>query len=193
MQTPLEIHFQNMERSEAVEVVLRERAAKLEQFFDGITSCHVYVEAPHKHQHKGNRYEVRIEVRIPGTELAVNNKPGDINAHEDVYVAIRDAFNAMERQLKRWKRQVRGEPRGREGPLQGRVAEIHVHDGYGQIATTDHRLVYFHSNSVVDGKFADLKKDDPVELVVQTDESAKGPQASTVRPIGHLQFVDRTK
>jgi ribosomal subunit interface protein len=193
MQTPLEVHFHNMERSETVELAVRERAEKLEQFFGDITSCHVYVDEPHQSHRKGNRYEVRLEVRIPGKELAVNNKPGDVNAHEDVHVAIRDAFNAMERQLKRWKRQVRGEPRGREAPLQGRIAEIHPGQSYGQISTTDHRLIYFHKNSVVDADFADLKVDDPVELVVQHGESEKGPQASTVRPIGPLQFVDRTK
>ena len=193
MQTPLEVHFTNMERSEAVEKTIRERTEKLEQFYGGITSCHVFVDAPHRHHRKGNRYEIRLEIRIPGKELVVNSKPGDVNAHEDVYVAIRDAFKAMERQLKRWKRQVRGEPRGREAPLQGRVAELHSGQGYGQISTTDHRLVYFHKNSVVDGSFADLKVDDPVELVVQTGESEKGPQASTVRPIAPLRFVDRTK
>jgi len=193
MQTPLEVHFTNMERSKAVEQAIRERTEKLEQFYGGITSCHVFVDAPHRHHRKGNRYEVRLEIRIPGKEIAVNNKPGDVNAHEDVYVAIRDAFKAMERQLKRWKRQVRGEPRGREAPLQGRIAELHSGQGYGEIATTDHRLVYFHKNSVVDGNFADLKVDDPVELVVQTGESEKGPQASTVRPIAPLRFVDRKK
>lgn len=191
MQTPLEIHFNNMERSEAVEAAIRTRAEKLEQFYGGITSCHVFVDAPHHHHRKGNRYEIRLEVRIPGKELAVNQKPGDVNAHEDIYVAIRDAFDAMERQLKKWKRQVRGEPRGRETPLQGRIAEIHPGEGYGQIATTDHRLVYFHKNSVVGGEFADLKEGDPVELVVQIGESPKGPQASTVRPISPLQFVDK--
>ncbi|MDX1402088.1 MAG: HPF/RaiA family ribosome-associated protein, partial [Kiloniellales bacterium] len=157
MQTPLEVHFTNMERSKAVEQAIRERTAKLEHFYGGITSCHVFVDAPHRHHRKGYRYEVRLEIRIPGKEIAVNNKPGDVNAHEDVYVAIRDAFKAMERQLKRWKRQVRGEPRGREAPLQGRIAELHSGQGYGEIATPDHRLVYFHKNSVVDGNFADLK------------------------------------
>lgn len=105
MQTPLQIQFTNLDRSEAVEALVRERTARLEQLLDRITSCHVYIAAPHRQHRKGNRYEVRIEVRVPGTELAVNNKPGDINAHEDVAVAIRDAFNAMERQIKRWKRQ----------------------------------------------------------------------------------------
>ena len=193
MQSPLEITFGNMGRSEAVEAAVRERVARLEQLFDGITSCHVIVDAPHHHHRKGNHYEVRLEVRVPGTELAVNNRPGDVHAHEDVYVAIRDAFNAMERQLKRWKASMRGPPKAREAPLQGRIAELNPAEGFGQIATTDGRLVYFHRNSVVDGEFAELAKGDTVELVVRHRESELGPQASTVRPIGAMRFVDKTK
>ncbi len=109
VQTPPEIHFQDMDRSPAVEEAVRERALKLEKLFDGITSCHAYVHALQRNQRKGNHYEVRLEVRVPGTELAVSNRPGDRNAHEDVYVAVRDAFDAMERQLKRWKERVRGD------------------------------------------------------------------------------------
>lgn len=97
-----------MDRSDAVEAEVRQRAEKLEQFFDGITSCHAYIHAVQRSQQKGNVYEVRLEVRVPGTELAVSNRPGDRHAHHDVYVAVRDAFDAMERQLKRWKGQVRG-------------------------------------------------------------------------------------
>jgi ribosomal subunit interface protein len=191
MQTPLEINFTGMERSDAVESHVRERVHKLEKFFGRITSCHVFIDAPHRHSRKGHHYEVRIEVRIPGTELIVNKRPGDVNAHEDIYVAIRDAFNAMEQQLKKSKTQDRSEMRGREAPLQGRVAEIYPGEGYGQIATNDHRLIYFHQNSVVDGKFGDLKAGDPVELVVQYGESEKGPSASTVRPISALQYLDK--
>lgn len=193
LQTPLEIHFTNMERSDAVEKAARARVERLERLFDGITSCHVFVGASHRRQRKGNLYEVRIEVRVPGTELAVNNKPGDVNAHEDVHVAIRDAFNAMERQLKKWKQQFRGQPKAREAPLQGRIAEIHPAEDYGQIATTDGRLVYFHKNSVIAGGFGELKEGDPVELVVRYGESGKGPQASTVRRISTLQFVNKPK
>jgi ribosomal subunit interface protein len=193
MQTPAEILFVNMHRSEAVESVVRERITRLEQFFDRITSCHVAIENPHPRHRKGNLYEVRIEVRVPGSELAVNNKPGDVHAHESVLIAVRDAFNAMERQLKRFKRQLRGEPRGREAPLQGKVTEIHPGENYGQIATTDGRLVYFHENSVLNRAFTELKEGDPVELVVQEDESAKGPQASTVRPIRRMSFVEKPR
>ena len=96
METPLELTFRNMNHSEHLEELVREKVARLEHFSDQITSCHVAIEAPHKHQTKGRHYEVRIEVRVPGTELAISHHPGDTNA-------IRDAFSAMERKLKKWK------------------------------------------------------------------------------------------
>ena len=177
-----------MDRSEYVENTIREKMAKLEQVYDGVTSCHVYVEAPHKHHRKGNHYEVRIEVHVPGTDLAVSNKPGDVNKHEDLNIAVRDAFNAMERQLKRRRRKITGEVKTHEGALQGKIAEIDYEQGYGQIIAADGQLIYFHQNSVVDGNFKNLKQRDPVELVVQTNESDIGPQASTVRPISEIKF-----
>jgi ribosomal subunit interface protein len=108
MQTPLEIAFQGMDTSPAVEAAIRSRVEKLEHHCDRITSCHVFVDAPHHHHQQGNRFQVRIEVRVPGTELAVNRTPGDVRAHEDVYVALRDAFDAMERQLAAWKNKSSG-------------------------------------------------------------------------------------
>lgn len=109
MQTPLEIAFVDTAPSPAAEARIRERVKRLERHFDGITSCHVYVAAPHQHQRKGNLFEIRIEVRVPGAELAVADKPGDIHAHEDIYVAIRDSFDAMERQLEAWKQRIHGD------------------------------------------------------------------------------------
>lgn len=106
MQTPLEISFVDTAPSSAVDADVRKRAAKLEQFYDGITSCHVYIAEPHKHHRKGKQFEVRIEIRVPGTELAVSHRPGDDNAHEDIHVTVRDAFDAIERQLKDWKPKV---------------------------------------------------------------------------------------
>jgi ribosomal subunit interface protein len=188
MEAPLELSFKNMDTSPFVEELIREKVDRLERIFGRITSCHVYVEAPHKFHRKGNHYEIRIEVRVPGTELAVNNNPGDVNAHEEINVAIRDAFNAMERQLKKWKKKASGKVKVHEGALQGRIAEIDYERGFGQISTTDGRLIYFHQNSVVDGEFKELGKDDAVELVVQTKESDVGPQASSVRPISSIKF-----
>lgn len=106
MQTPLEISFVDTEPSQAVEADIRKRVEKLEKFYDGITSCHIYIAEPHKHHRKGKQFEIRIEIRVPGTELAVSHRPGDLSAHEDMHVTVRDAFDAMERQLKDWKPKV---------------------------------------------------------------------------------------
>lgn len=52
------------------------------------------------------QFEIRFEIRVPGTELAVSHRPGDLSTHEVVHVTVRDAFDAMERQLKDWKPKV---------------------------------------------------------------------------------------
>jgi ribosomal subunit interface protein len=99
MQIPLEIAFKNMDRSDAVEARIREKAEKkLERFAGRITSCRVVVEAPHHHQTHGNCYDVRIDIHVPGDSLVVTREGHD-PAHTDVYVAIRDAFEAAARQL----------------------------------------------------------------------------------------------
>ena len=191
METPVEIAFHNMDRPPHVQARVEERVARLEQFFGRLTHCRVVIEAPHHRHRKGNHYEVRIEVQLPAGDIAINRTPGDVNAHEDVLVAVRDAFDAMERRLRRWKEQHTGRPVEHEAMLQGRIAELHADRGFGQIATTDGRLIYFHENSVVGARFADLAEGDVVELVVDAEDAEKGPHASTVRPIGDQRFVDR--
>jgi len=99
MAFPLDITFKGMEHSEALETKIRERTEKLEQHADRIQRCRVVVEAPHRSHQKGGLYEVRIDVRVPGEELVVNRTGHRNQAHEDPYVAVRDAFNAMTNQL----------------------------------------------------------------------------------------------
>ncbi|MDX1779884.1 MAG: HPF/RaiA family ribosome-associated protein [Thalassovita sp.] len=188
MDTPLELTFTNMDGTPELEALVREKAARLEKFVDHINSCHVYVKTSHRRHRTGNLYGAHINVRLPGSELFVSSEKGDEPAHEHPEVAIRDAFHAMERELKEWKDRIKGEVKLHEGPLQGKIVEINHDEGYGQIIATDHRLIYFHRNSVVGGAFDDLKPRDAVELVVQTEESEIGPQASTVRPIGPMKY-----
>lgn len=187
METPVEIAFTDMDPSDEINTLILEKVDHLDQLYGGITSCHVYVKAPHQSQRKGNLYEITIEVRIPGNELVVRSQ-NDAPEHEHLRVAVRDAFRAMERKLERWKERHRGEVKRHEGPLQGTIVEIDLDRDFGQIIATDHRLIYFHRNSVVDGNFDDLRLRDPVELVVQTGESEIGPQASTVRRINRMEF-----
>ena len=188
MQIPLQIDFQNMDPSEFVEARIRERVARLEHHAPHVTGCHVTVEAPHHHHHKGNAYRIRIVLHVPGHEVVVSKEPGAAGAHTDVYVAIRDAFDAAQRQLEAHQQKARGEVKSHEPQAQGTIVRIFADDGYGFIATTDGREVYFHRNAVIDADFAALAEGDTVRLVIAENESAQGPQASTVSPIGRLRL-----
>lgn len=130
---------------------------------------------------------------MPGNELVVRKNQNDVAKHEHLRMAVRDAFAAMALKLKSWKDQIRGDVKVHDGPSQGKIVEIHPDKDYGQIIATDHRLVHFHRNSVVGADFDDLQVRNAVELVLQTDESAIGPQASTVRPIGDLAYDPAAK
>ena len=99
MQLPLQITFRDMDPSEAVEQAIREKANKLEEFNDRITSCHVVIETPHRHHHKGRVHHIKIHMALPGREVTIDREP-ERGAHEDIYVAIRDAFDAARRQLR---------------------------------------------------------------------------------------------
>ena len=100
MQTPLQITFQDIEPSEFIESRIREKVAKLERFYDRIVSVRVVVAAPHRSSNNGNAFNARLDITIPGKEIAINRQPENNHAYEDVYVVIRDAFVAAERQLK---------------------------------------------------------------------------------------------
>jgi ribosomal subunit interface protein len=117
MKIPLELNFRNMEQSDFVERKIQERCRRLDSLSNEITRCHVIVGAPHQHQHKGFHYEVHVELRVPGTELAVSRNTGTSAAHEDLYVAIRDAFQAIEKQLARWKEKRRHDVKAHSRPV----------------------------------------------------------------------------
>jgi ribosomal subunit interface protein len=88
------VKFLNVEHSDALDEKIREKIAQLEHLFPHLQSCSVTVELPHKHQHQGALYEVRIVVAVPGTELVVSHQP-----NEDAYVALRDGFDSARRKL----------------------------------------------------------------------------------------------
>lgn len=100
MQQPVQITFRHMEPSNAVEDVIKEKVAKLEQCYEKITSCRVVVEAPHSHKHQGNLFRVSIDLGVPDKEIIVSREQHNNHSHENAYVAVRDAFDAAKKQLK---------------------------------------------------------------------------------------------
>ena len=109
MKIPLQITFRGVPHSDAVEARIREKATKLERFISHIMSCRIAVEAEHQHHYQGNQYHICIDISTPHKELVICREHYDKQSHEDIYVAIRDAFNATTRQLEDYSRIQRGE------------------------------------------------------------------------------------
>lgn len=190
MKLPLQVTFRNMDRSDAVAAEVREKAAKLDEFFPHIMSCRVVVEALNRRHHKGNLYHVGIDITVPGHELVVSRTPRDDHSHEDVYVAVRDAFDAAKRQLEDYARKLRGDVKHHDVVPHGVIAELVPMEDFGRIQAADGRSIYFHRNSVINADFDQLNEGDPVRFDEESGE--QGPQASTVRLIGkHHLLADR--
>jgi ribosomal subunit interface protein len=188
MKLPLQITFRDMDPSPSIDAAIRERAARLDRFYGRIMGCQVTVEARHHRQHKGKLYNVRVHLTVPGAEISgTHSRPKD-HAHEDVYVAIRDAFDAIARQLEEHARVARGDVKSHETPMHGKV--IRIGADYGFIETADGNDVYFHRNSVVESKFDDLEVGSEVRVTVAERESEKGWQATTVHPVGKHHLAD---
>lgn len=109
MALSLQVTFRKMLPSPFVRQRVRERADKLVQFYDRVAGCRVVIEAPHRRHHKGKLYAVSVEVKVPGATLASRRKSGKHHEHEDVYVALRDSFDSIERQIEEFIRRKRGE------------------------------------------------------------------------------------
>jgi hypothetical protein len=99
MQVPLQITFHDFPPSPALEARARELVDGLETLFDGIISCRVAIDAPHRRQHQGWRYRVRVELGVPGEIIVVGHSADNDATHEDAYVALHDAFRASRRCL----------------------------------------------------------------------------------------------
>lgn len=187
MKLPLEITFRDIPKSDFVEANIREKAAKLDTFYDHIMACRVIVEAPHSHKQKGTLYHVIIDVTVPDGELVVDRAHDDNHAHEDVYVAIRDAFDAMRRQLKAYASKRRGDVKRHEAPPHGNISSLHLAEGFGRIMTNDGRDIYFHRNSIINADFDELDVGEEVRFSEEAGE--EGPQATTVQVVGKHHIV----
>lgn len=174
MKIPLQVTFRNFQHSDTIEATINEKAAKLDRFYDKIMSCRVVVEESQRRHHQGKLFSVRIDITVPGKELAVTRQE-----HEDVYVAVRDAFNAAVRILEEHGRQKHGVVKTHAEPPVGRIIRIFPDSDYGFIKTPDDREIYFHRNSVLDDvDFKKLKFGTEVTFI--EEQGIEGPQAARV-------------
>jgi ribosomal subunit interface protein len=181
-----EIAFRDMTPSQRIENIIQKKVSKIEKVFNHISACRVIVEAPHKHRIRGNLFHVRVDLSAPQAELVASRDVSANNAHEQIEVALRDAFDAIVRQLQKHKEKLRLDYHSPDRLPTGVVKEIFPYDDYGLIETSDGREIYFHRNSVVDGDFDRLGVGD--ELRFNEELGAKGPQASTVHFARHAHL-----
>ena len=111
MQVYPQITFHGIKRSSWVQDYVAERLRKLDRYAEGITSSHVTLAREQSKHHKGNRYSVMVEVRIPPHhDLAVKKQKEIRHIQDELPALINLAFGAIERQLKRTAALRRGEP-----------------------------------------------------------------------------------
>lgn len=106
MEVPLQITFHGIDHSDAVEERIRTKVSRLETLFDRIISCRVVITTHHRNtsnaHRKGEPYHISIILKVPGDELVVKRDPKETHVNEDIVVALRDAFGAMERQVQEY-------------------------------------------------------------------------------------------
>jgi ribosome-associated translation inhibitor RaiA len=98
----IDIQFRGMPHSVAAEMSARRWIERLRRVYADIIRCSVTVELPHHHQQRDPSFHVRIELQVPDQVLVIARDPGEEAAHDDVYVAISDAFRAARRRLQQY-------------------------------------------------------------------------------------------
>jgi len=106
MQNSLQILFRDIPSSETIDAEIRKRVAKLEKLSSDLIGCQVSVESEALHKTQGKLFRVRVDVKAPGAELVVD---GSRTSNEDAYVAVRDSFDALERQVAEYVERRRGD------------------------------------------------------------------------------------
>jgi len=110
-----EILYREIEPSPSIDAFVRKWAERLDRVSDRVLRCAVTIDVPHRHHSHGRKFHVGVVLDLPGSTLTVNHDPGVEGAHDDVYVAIRDAFRAARRRLEDHVRQVRGDVKNHDG------------------------------------------------------------------------------
>ena len=176
MQLPLQITSRDTELTEAEERLIREAAAKLDEFWEHLTSCRVLVEVPRRRGHTGRRYNVRIDIGAPGGDLVIHRQPD-----ESLTTAVQAAFKAAHRRVQDRVRRLRGDVKLDRRSPRGVVTKLLPWEGYGFITDGAGREVYFHRNAVRDDGFDRIEEGMDVRFA-ETTLGEHGPQASAVAP-----------
>ncbi len=146
MQLPVGISYRGVEKTDAIDLLIRNKAERLNRFCDHISRCDVVVERPNHAQHSGNPFRVRIDLTVPpGHELVADERQTEHEMHEPLTKIVNDAFKTMERQLKDLVERQRHEVKTH---AEARALISKLFADYGFITALAGANVYFHRNAV---------------------------------------------
>jgi ribosomal subunit interface protein len=168
---PVQITIRDIPSSLALETTIRKRAEKLHRFYGRISSCRIMVDLPQKHKHQGKLYNVKIDITVPGKEFVTTRK-----VDQDVYVAIRDAFNAIARQLEEHSRKQHGRVKTHIDVMHGHVVRLMPREGYGFIKGVDSNEYYFSLTNVSHPGLKPLLVGDAVQFIAETFSDGRHAQ-----------------
>lgn len=169
----IQVTFRDIPYSKAIESNIQDHISKLKEFYYQIISCRVVLNISQNHKHQGKLFNVRINLTVPGKELVVTHQE-----NEDTYVAIRDAFNALTRQLEDYVRRRRGNVKTHDLPLHGFITRLFPEDKFGFIKGMDGNEYYFSATNIASTTFDHLAVGDPVCFL--TEPTSEGFQARRI-------------
>lgn len=193
MQVPLEITYRNVEKTEDIDRLIREKMAKIEKICNYIVSCHVVIEHPQEYQNAGNPYQIRIEMSIPKNHyIVVKHGMGKEDMHLPLSTVIRKAFDAVRKQVRELVQRQHAHLKVHDvnGTI-GIVNKINREEGYGFLLNAEGEDVYFHKNSVVQNEFDQLYEG---ATVIHTEEpTERGPKATSVKLFEPIDKREKSK
>jgi cold shock CspA family protein/ribosome-associated translation inhibitor RaiA len=174
--TPVEIVYENMEATPEAEKQVLRGLDRLERVAPALMGVRVTLARRNLRHRTGDLYEARLELTLPGPDVAVSRTPPRHSESEDLAVAIGEAFDKARRELIEWHDRVRGKVKAHEPTAHGRVTDLFPDHGF--IRGADGRIVYFHRNSVAGEGWAALEPG--CEVRFSEEQGEQGPQASSV-------------
>lgn len=183
----LKIQCLDFTESPSITSAVESHLESLKKTNSQIMSCHVVISKPHRKQHHGNTYQVKLRLHMAGKQIIIDKDSGKNHAHEDIYIAIRDAFLAAKRKVEEFSRMREGRIKERVRPMHAKIVRIIPADDCGFIVSEDHREIYFHKNALLNDNFENLKVGQEVRFSEAMGE--KGPQITSMEIVGHSGHV----
>ncbi|WP_225766915.1 HPF/RaiA family ribosome-associated protein [Inquilinus sp. Marseille-Q2685] len=187
MQKPLQLSFKNIEGSDAMKAMVRDRVDRLDRLYPNLSGCRVVIEAPHRPARGGARppLGIAVEAEIPGKPKIVVKDMEERRNSRDQAAVVNRSFDVVERKLDEASNIAQGEVKTHEAAGEtGTITRLFPEQSYGFVEAKAAGSLYFTRNAVVDGRFDELAVGMMVHLTRATGEGPMGPQASSIRLLG---------